>query len=668
MLLAGKAVGIGSRAFDVLLALIERRSRLVLKGELLDLIWGDLVVDEHNLATQVSTLRGLLGKDVISTIPGRGYRFASAVVECRQDSATEPVPALTVVDPSGPASTNLPAVLAPLYGRDRDLVELRARLMHRLVTVVGAGGVGKTRLAQAAAQGLARQYPDGVWFVELAPLTDAAGLPFVVARALGIALDAHGPAVEELITALEGQKVLLILDNAEPWLDTVASLSQALLDHAPSASLLLTSQVPLGLPNEQVFRLEPLAVPSDPEAADAFEYGAVRLFTERAAAADRHFTPSRANVAAVVDICRRLDGLALAIELAAARVPFLGVEGVRERLGDRLLSLARASQVVPPRQQTLRATLDWSHQLLAPAEREVFRRLAVFSGGFTLEAAQRVVADDRLDARTVFDVLHRLVERSLVVAGRGERPRLSLLETMAAYAGEQLAEAGEAARLQQRHAEHYADHFENLAEALYAGALSEGNFVLARAREADNLRQSIDAALGVIDDRQLALRLLVAAAPMAHLLPLRVQALRWWRTIGKSVDTRADSPQAAWLRFAWIHWGQSVWWFRSEWPVMPHTTAASLRSLNDPRRQAHALCVLALQLSGAGKVALAQAALAEAAALERRTGRPGYGRGVHCFAPGSIANREGRARPGANSRRHWPICRRLAKATVAGPS
>ena len=450
LLVDGRRAAVGSRAFEVLLALIERRDRLVTKDELLNLVWAGLVVEENNLATQVSTLRRLLGAAVIATIPNYGYRFAAAVVERVTDPVDAPLwksgPAAAM--PSRRKLTNLPAKLLPLYGRDNDLDALRACIgAHRIVTIVGASGIGKDLLAQVAAHGLREHYPDGVWFVELATLMDAATLMGAVAHALGISLHGQCESCDELVAALNAQRLLLILDNGEHLLSAVASLSQALVDGLPETNVLVTSQVPLGVSTEQLFRLEPLAVPLDSDPVRALDYGAVQLFNERVRAIDRHFILGADNSAAVVDICRHLDGLPLAIELAAALVPLLGVLGVHERLGGRLEMLSTGSRVRPSRHQTLRAALDWSHALLSSEEQVVLRRLSVFSSGFTVEAARRVACDDQLDEWTVIGLLERLVERSLVVVDRGDRPRLRLLESVRVYATERLVESGEMANV-----------------------------------------------------------------------------------------------------------------------------------------------------------------------------------------------------------------------------
>lgn len=519
----------------------------------------------------------------------------------------------------GGSPTNLPAELLPLYGRDSELAAICDRIeTHRLVTIVGTAGMGKTRLAQAAARRLCDRYTDGAWMIQLSPLTDGASLPAAAARALGVRLNGERRPCDELAAALEAQRVLLVLDNCEHLLDAAATLVQTLVDRAPGTTILVTSQAPLGLADEQQYRLEPLAVPQASNVEPLLDYGAVRLLIERVTALDRHFVLDVKNRAAAVDICRQLDGLPLAIELAAARIPLLGMHGVRERLADRLQLLTSGQRSSPARHQTLRAALEWSHALLDDVDQVVFRRLAVFRGGFTVEAAQSIACDAQVDEWAVLESLGTLVDRSLVLAEGDGRRRMRLLDSMRAYAAEKLVEASETA-IWKRHAEYFANYFETSADALYAGTLTEGAFIQARELELDNLRAALDASLSVAGDAHTALRVLVATAPMCHLLSLQEQAARWLRVLSQRIEPDASPRQAALCRYAWIHWGQSVWWSRGNWPDWRSIAASPLDALGDARRQAHALCVQALQLSINGDFEAAYSALDEAGELEAPT-------------------------------------------------
>ena len=443
-------VKIGARALDLLVVLLEHRDRVVSKHELLDLVWPKLVVEENNLQVQVLALRKLLGHGAIGTVPGRGYRFTLPV---ERDGNGKPSPAL--IEPLEPArSGNLPAQPSQIIGREEDLATLQRLLeQHGLVTVAGAGGIGKTRLAQGIAHDPATQPTDGVWWVDLSSLNDPTLVPLAVGQALGLPLAGLADASVAVLNALQGKSALLVMDNAEHLLEGVARFAAAVRERAGRVKLLVTSQEVLHLIDEQVFRPDPLSLPALDDLHSAQGSGAVALFVTRAHQADPRFELSERNLHAVVDICRRLDGIPLAIELAAARVRLLGVDGVHQRLGERFSMLTAGARAVLRRHQTLRATLEWSHGLLTAAEQVVLRRLAVFVGGFTLEAAQEAAMDESIDAWDVLELLGALVDKSMVVAEGDKVPRYRLLETTRMYALERLAEARETDTMLRRHAE-----------------------------------------------------------------------------------------------------------------------------------------------------------------------------------------------------------------------
>ncbi len=451
----------GARAFDVLMALMKHRERVVSKDELLDAVWPGVVVEENNLQAQVSALRKLLGPQAIVTIPGRGYRFVlepDAEIEPAEPAIDTAPPATVLAGSLPPTPTNLPHVLTPLIGREADLAQLGELMTrHRLLTIVGAGGIGKSLIAQWLLHERRGAFPHGVAWVDLAPVSSPALVAGSVIGALGLP-SGHGDPLRSLIEGLRPLSMLVAIDNAEHLIDEVARVMHALHVAAPDLQMLVTSQAPLKLPGEWVYRLDGLSLPdSDVAPQEAMAFGAVALFAQRAQAADRRFTLTESNLPAVVDICSQLDGLALAIELAAARVPLLGLAQLGASLNTRLRLLSGGSRGAPARQKTLRAALEWSHGLLEAAEQKVFRMLGVFVGGFSLKLAQQVVVDDTLDAWTVIDVLGSLVDRSLVIADDGnvdtdELPRYRLLETPRSYALELLQAAGEEAAVRRRHA------------------------------------------------------------------------------------------------------------------------------------------------------------------------------------------------------------------------
>ena len=361
--------------------------------------------------------------------------------------------------------SNLPVQVTSFVGRNADLAEVRALVeRHHLVTLIGTGGTGKTRLMLEVAGQLEQRFADGTWLAELAPLTDAAQVASEIARALGVPEVPGRPAIAVVTAFLADKDLLLLLDNAEHLVDAVATVAGRLLAAAPRLRIIATSREALAVPGEAVHQLKSLACPSigaghGPSAvpADDFETAigteAVRLFEERASAVDPGFSVGRENVAAVTEICRRLDGIPLAIELAAARVSSMSTEDIAVRLGDRFRLLAGGRRTAVPRQQTLHALIDWSWDLLTAEDRRLLRRLSVFAGGWTLGAAARVVGDgtEPIDEMELVDELSRLVDRSLVIVDRGPTTRYRMLETIRQYAREKLIEAREVASVADRH-------------------------------------------------------------------------------------------------------------------------------------------------------------------------------------------------------------------------
>jgi predicted ATPase/DNA-binding winged helix-turn-helix (wHTH) protein len=511
-----RLVKLGGRAFDVLMALIEARGTVLGKGALMARLWPNRIVEEKNLHVQISALRTALGaeRELIRTVSGRGYQFTGEprVLPASPDeragaelAATQPRSALP------PAK--LPQPVSELIGRDDELCEiLGLAAAHRLVTLTGAGGIGKTRLALTVAHRLLPQFADGVWVVELAPLADPALVPAAVAAALGLEFPASAVSAEHVANALSGKELLLVLDNCEHVIDAAARMAEALLRANPVVHVIATSREPLKAEAEWIHPVPPLAVPAA-EREDPWRYGAVWLFVVRSRASGAHISEDRHVAAMIAAICRRLDGIPLAIELAAARVVALGIEALAARLDDRFQLLTGGRRTALPRHQTLRATLDWSYELLAEPQRVILRRLAVFAGACSLEAAGAVVASPELASSEVVAGLVDLVAKSLIVMEIDDTvARYRLLDTTRAYALEKLGESGECERLARRHVEYYRDLFER-AEAEWE-VRPTAEWLADYGRQIDNLRAALDWAFSPAGDASVAVALTVAAVPL----------------------------------------------------------------------------------------------------------------------------------------------------------
>lgn len=456
LLADGLPVSVGTRAFDVLVALAARRERVVDKEELFQIVWPGMVVEDNNLTVQISSLRKLLDAGTITTVTGRGYQFTARAQEPLLDRQP------------GLKRGNLPAAMPALFGREADIeAVLEALNQAPLVTLCGAGGIGKTSLASILAQRLSAVYPGGAWIVELASTREPSLVPAVVAQTLGLALPGQSDPLQELLRATHRSELLLVLDNCEHLLGGVVPLARALVRDAPELRILVTSQEPLHVEGEQVYRLGPLSVPRGDELATALDHGAVQLFVERVRALQSGFAAQAEDLRMIVHICRQLDGIALAIELAAARVPLLGLAGVRARLDECLRILGSGVRAPMRRHQTLRAALEWSFTLLAPDTQRVLRRLGIFHGGFCVDTALQVCSDaPQEDEDWLLEQLDILLDRSLlVVARRAERPRYRMLETMRAYALEQLNMLNEIQNVRQRHAHALRAAFKQAAKA-----------------------------------------------------------------------------------------------------------------------------------------------------------------------------------------------------------
>jgi predicted ATPase/class 3 adenylate cyclase len=452
---------------------------------------------------------------------------------------------------------NLPVQSTSLIGREHDLDEVKALIVnHRLVTLLGAGGVGKTRLALQVGADLLDRYPDGAWIAELAPVTDAELVSSVIAKMLGISQQEGRPVDESIPLWLKRKKVLLILDNCEHVVEIVARLADAIIHSCPDVLMVATSRQPLGIRGEVVHRLPSLSIPDDIaglRTPDALRYGAIALFVDRAKAADSRFSLSDDNALIVADVCRRLDGIPLAIELAAARVKVLSIHNLAQRLDDRFKILTGGSRTALPRQKTLSALIDWSYDLLTPQEQTLFSRVAVFAGGFGLDAATAVCAGEGVDEVDLLDLLSSLTDKSLVVADTtGDRERYRLLESTRAYALQKLDASGERERLARRHAEYFCDQAQ--AADLRFGSESNAVWLASVELEIDNYRAALEWAFTDGHDEALGGAVAGALQPLWVAGGLAVEGRYWIARAQAGLDESAHPRVAArlWRALAYL--------------------------------------------------------------------------------------------------------------------
>jgi len=515
----GQPVALGSRAIDLLLALVHRRGEVVSKDDLFKSAWPGLVVEDNNLAVQVSVLRKVLGPEAIVNVARRGYRFGLPVEELPSDAPVPaPAPPCAVDQHANDPLAPLPIPPELMLGRAADSAELDDLLQkHRLVTVVGPAGVGKTALAMVAAHARRGAMRDGAVWIDLAAIRQPALVPRLLIQALCVPAGGNDDTLPALLAPLRRLQVLVVFDNAEHLVEAVAQLACAVLAAAPDVRMLVTSQLALQVTAERVFGLEPLAVPpSDCPPDEARMHGAVALFIDEARRGDRHFVLDEDNFAGVIALCRQLDGLPLAIKLAAARLPMFGIEGLRTRLADRFSLLRAQAPDLPPRHQTLRAALDWSHGLLSPEAQQVFRRLSVFAGGFSLELAVATLSDDSQGGLATENMLELLAHHSMLAVDVGPTPRYRMLDSTREYALLELESSGESAAMHQRHAQAMLALCRKA--SLEYWTLCDADWMSAYVPEIANVRVALDWCL--THDGPLGVALLGEAADLFLTLPL----------------------------------------------------------------------------------------------------------------------------------------------------
>jgi predicted ATPase/DNA-binding winged helix-turn-helix (wHTH) protein len=519
----GIAVPLGRRAFDIITVLAQSATLLVTKDHMMERVWPGVTVGEGTLHVHISAVRKALGQDraMLKTVSGRGYRLLGNWTPQQRETTTARAYSSLIRTSEAPPANNFPPLINRLVGRAaaaqfvRDLVSA-----YRVVTLTGPGGIGKTALAIKAVRYLLRDFEDGGWIVELASLSDPGLVLSTVAGALGLKL-AGEISAESVARAVGGRHLVLVLDNCEHVIDAVANLAETFTRLCPRTTIVATSREVLRIDGESVYRVPPLEVPALGQAAPDYimQYSAVELFVARIKALNAGFSPQAEDLASIAALCRHLDGIPLAIEFAAARAAVLSVQGVAAGLRDRFALLTAGRRTALPRHRTLRATLDWSHELLPETERRFLRRLAVFPGGFTIDAAAAVMADTEFDASAVLDGIANLVAKSWVSLDKsGAAARWTLLETIRAYALEKLVEHTEAGIAAQHHALYFRHLFTPRVRS--AGSSLSDEELARRVREIDNVRAALDWSFSAAGDPAIGVDLTAAYAPVWRHLSL----------------------------------------------------------------------------------------------------------------------------------------------------
>ena len=638
LLYQGVPTPLGPRAIGVLATLVQRANEYVDKDALIRAVWTNLVVEEHNLAVQISAIRRVLagapgGEHWIETLARRGYRFIGPVTKLEEGTGR----AAAIPRPR----SNLPESLTSFIGREREVAELEKLLAdQRLLTLTGAGGVGKTRLALRVAAAVLDEYGDGVWLVELDALSDPALMPQAVSTVLELKEERGKSSTERLAEYLRTKRLLLVLDNAEHLLASCAQLIDCVLRQCPLVTLLVTSRERLGLPGETTYRVPSLSMPDTAHGATAESiagYESVRLFSERVRLHRPHFAVTDQNAPALANICRQLDGIPLAIELAASRVRSMSVDEVNQRLHQRFGLLTAAFRTVPRRQQTLRAAIDWSYDLLSDAEKALFGRISVFVGGWTLEAAERVCGDDGADAHDVLDLLTSLVDKSLVVAEeRMAATRYRLLESVHRYATERLHELGEESVRRGRYVAYFLAMAEE-AEPQLTGK-DQRAWLDRLETEHDNLRSALSHSTATSEEAVAGLRLVNALARFWLVRGYLVEGRAW---LSRLLVARTDEETATFAKT--LNWGGIFAWKQGDFGAARTLYDRSLvirRRLGDRRGIAAVLNNQGLLAYEQGDYRAARVLHEESLAIERELGDR-WGAAVSLIHVGSLALAQG---------------------------
>jgi predicted ATPase/DNA-binding winged helix-turn-helix (wHTH) protein len=583
----GVPVPIGGRAFEIIETLVLSAGELVTKEALMERVWSSAAIGDNTLQVHISAVRRALGayRGLLKTESGRGYRLLGAWAPLEESApAITGEPALTPAFAAQPSQTNLPVMLNRLVGRSVAAQRLQDLLSaYRIVTLTGPGGIGKSALALQIARATFPMF-DGAWLVELASLADPGLVPSAVATDLGLKVGSGAISGETVARAIGGRNILLLLDNCEHVIDAVAELAELIVRLCPQATVLATSREVLRIDGEYVYRVPPLDLPPEgpAEPDDILGASAVELFIARIRALDGSFSSRGENLASIAAICRQLDGIPLAIEFAASRAATLGLSEVAARLGDRFRFLTGGRRTALPRHQTLRATLDWSYELLTEPERLLLRRLAIFSAGFTLEATT-ALADENSDQSATVDGIAGLMAKSMVALdGSGGVSRWRMLHTIRAYAVEKLVESGEYTVVARRHAAY----FQTLLTSSMPGpALELTPEGIARCvSEIDDIRGALDWAFLPVGDSRLGVALTTAAGALWIHLSLMEECRERIERALRALPEVSD-PDPRWEMQLYAALGVSIMFTKG---LAPEALAASTTALEIAERLGNA--------------------------------------------------------------------------------
>ena len=539
---ADQVIPLGGRAYDILIALLENAGEVVAKAELIAKAWPDVTVEEGSLRVHLSALRkalgdGQFGNKYIASIQGRGYSFIAPVTRFPADSDRSSASARL---------SNLPPALGRMVGRENVVREIQGWLQagQRLITILGAGGIGKTTVALSVGHGALTDFSGAVFFVDLSTVSDKEHVIGAIASAVGLDSQLVDPK-EVLLSFLRPRRVLVILDSCEHFIKKIAEIADYIFQNAPDIYILATGREALHVPGERVLRLCPLDCPPEQPgltASEVLAYPAARLFAERVSARGGNFSLSDDEAPMVAEICRKLDGIALAIELAAGRAAVFGVRSTVAKLGSRLDLLKFGRRTANPRHQTLIATLDWSHDHLSEAERVLLRRVAIFVGHFTLEAALAVAEEVGIDQSEIAGALGNLVNKSLIGVWTNSRgPFYRLLDTTRAYALEKLATSGEQDSIAGRHSSFLIQMLESNPVNLFDLEFTEDSANVVR-DYLGNIRAALEWSFGPKGNDPTGIRLAAAASQLLLAMSLLLECRTWME---KAIDrmTPECNPQ-----------------------------------------------------------------------------------------------------------------------------